>query len=85
MIWVIAWCLMLLGGVLVFTPLPVGALLITLSLAMMLGVSPRLQNRLQIWRTNHGPLDNLMHKLERLCEPRWQGMHQNLVKTRPRR
>ena len=84
------FCIAILGGVIVllgvlflFSPIPIGLLLISLGLSILVCVSPRARAYLQQVRTRHPSFDRKVHKLEAKVEHRIKVLSEALMQTRP--
>ncbi|BFM22079.1 hypothetical protein [Gilvimarinus japonicus] len=74
---------LLLGVLLLLSPIPVGLVVITMSLAALLCVNPRSRHMLQTARSRWRNINHTVHKVERLLERRFRRLWAVISSTRP--
>jgi len=74
---------LLLGVLLLLSPIPVGLVVITISLAALLCVNQRSRHILQNARSRWHKINRTVHKVERLLERRFRRLWAVISSTRP--
>lgn len=74
---------LLLGVLLLLSPIPVGLVVITLSLTALLCVNKRSRHLLQTARSRWHKINHTVHRVERLLERRFRRLWTIISSTRP--
>ena len=75
--------LTLLGVITLFTPIPIGIILIACGLSLVICFSARAKEALRKLRTNNRRIHDYLLLLEEKVEVRLRKLHVELIKTRP--
>ena len=71
------------GIVLSVSPIPIGAILIFVSLSVLVYVNPSVQNMIKRLRQNYRPINEKIYWLENKIGDKVKFLSQSLIKTRP--
>ena len=82
-IFVIALLGLCIGVVALLSPLPIGVIIIAISLSALVCVSPRSRVLLQRMRANSRAINTKLHQLEDKLERRFKFLWRAFVQTRP--
>lgn len=80
---IIAVLVLLVGIVLVVSPIPIGAILIAVSLSALIYVNTSVQNAIKKLRKNYQPFNEKIYWLENKIGDKVKFISQSLIKTRP--
>ena len=80
---ILSLIVLLSGIVLTVSPIPIGAILIFVSLSVLIYVNPSVQNMIKRLRENYRPFNEKIFWLENKIGNKVKFLSQSLIKTRP--